>query len=205
MSVKPVIGDKDVLNKKIPSTNKYLDVGAKLNTGGNVLKVQEKPDRRGELFKRMKTSSLHTLLTDENPEMKVLLLDVRPQENFELCSIRGAESHPYTLLSRAVNPFTQSVYSYKNKEGHLVVIYDYNEEIAVKTGNVMFEKGLDNVVVLTGGLRKYCEDGYQYNVNGTPPPPPKTPSVTTRRTSGSAMSMRSGVSASNASREKPWR
>ena len=147
------IGNKDILKTKIPRSGKYDDVGPTLNTGGNVLKkAPPEPVKLGheELFKRMKGRTLHRLLTEPNPEVKVVLLDVRPPEAYEQCHIMEASNYPHTMLSRSTNEYTPAVFQNKNKEGVLLVCYDEDESIAINTCNTMFKKGIDNIMMLTG-------------------------------------------------------
>jgi centrosomal protein CEP41 len=177
------IGNKDILKTKIPRSGKYDDVGPTLNTGGNVLKkAPPEPVKLGheELFKRMKGRTLHRLLTEPNPEVKVVLLDVRPPEAYEQCHIMEASNYPHTMLSRSTNEYTPAVFQNKNKEGVLLVCYDEDESIAINTCNTMFKKGIDNIMMLTGGLKKYAWEGNS-NIFGTPPPPSPTSSVVSNR------------------------
>eukprot|EP00667_Euglena_gracilis_P022838 EG_transcript_25574 len=186
------IGQKDILQTKIPSMGKYDDVGPTLNTGGNVLKVQPKSERKSaeeELFKRMRGSTLHRLLTDPSPEMKVVLLDVRQPEEYGVCHIMEASNYPHTMLSRSTNELTPQMFQNKNKEGVLMVCYDYDESLAPRVCNTLIRKGIENVVLLTGGLRKYCRESHS-NIFGTPPPPSPTSSVASGA-SGRASSFRS--------------
>jgi hypothetical protein len=75
------------------------------------------------------------------------------------------------MLSRATNPLIPELFTYvrargkrhisltcadgmpqRNKEGRLIVIYDDDEKIAAPMANLFFEKGFDNVFVLSKGL-----------------------------------------------------
>ena len=42
---------------------------------------------------------------------------------------------------------------YKNKEGKLIVVYDYDEIIAHKFATTLVQRGYDNVFMLSGGIR----------------------------------------------------
>ena len=42
---------------------------------------------------------------------------------------------------------------FKNREGKLIVVYDYDEGLATKFCTTMMERGYDNVFMLSGGVR----------------------------------------------------
>jgi centrosomal protein CEP41 len=42
----------------------------------------------------------------------------------------------------------------KNKEDKLIVVYDEDESIAAPVATTMFQKGIDNVYLLSGGKRR---------------------------------------------------
>lgn len=124
-------------------------------------------------------------MINEEGEKSFLLLDVRDPDGFTQCHLQGALHYPAPMLSRSVNPYLPEMYNYvsfcilisliilkKNKEGKLIIIYDLDEKIAVPTGNLFFEKGFDNVQVLTGGLREFAEQ-YPELVEGEIPLSPK--------------------------------
>ena len=69
----------------------------------------------------------------------------------------AAEHYPAPTLTRASNNLTPSILQYANKEpGQIIVIYDNDERIAQTTGAIFFEKGFDNVYVLSGGLTHFA-------------------------------------------------
>lgn len=106
-------------------------------------------------------------------------------------SFAAAVSYPAPMLTRSFNELTSQILAFKNKEaqGKIVLMYDYDERIAVVrafaaacppgplcilatslpvtpvdqrcilhqtqgAANLLFEKGFDNVFLLTGGLRE---------------------------------------------------
>lgn len=56
----------------------------------------------------------------------------------------------------------------KNSEGRIIIIYDNDEKVTVGMGNLFFEKGIDNVMILSGGLHAFVEK-YEDFVTGTLP------------------------------------
>eukprot|EP00667_Euglena_gracilis_P029731 EG_transcript_39835 len=152
MPPKP-IGDPHVLDRKPKGSAKYDAVRPVVDTGGNVLKLGEVLSHRPpkeDAFRRVKCTSLQRLVTEEQPEVRAIVLDVRSAEEYAQCHITTALSFPSTRLSRSVNPFIPEVFHNKNRPDVWLVVYDLDEKLAVPTARLMYERGVDNVVVLTG-------------------------------------------------------
>lgn len=112
-----------------------------------------------------------------------LILDVREREDYEKCHINGALHYPTIKLVHATNPFTPEILQFKNKENKVIVLYDLDEEVVVaaKKANIFFEKGVDNVVIISGGLREFVQN-FSHCIVGESPVPilPKNARVTSR-------------------------
>ena len=62
-------------------------------------------------------------------------------------------NYPIRLLSRSVNPFTSEILAFQNREpDRIIVLYDGNCSIAPAAGNRFFEKGIDNIFILSAGV-----------------------------------------------------
>ena len=90
---------------------------------------------------------------NEATEKPYLLLDVRDKDAYDACHIIGATSFPSAMLSRAQNYFTKEVLGYINKEGKIIIVYDSDEKIAHAASTTMIERGVDNLFMLSGGLK----------------------------------------------------
>jgi rhodanese-related sulfurtransferase len=64
-------------------------------------------------------------------EMEYLLLDLRDPADFQQCCILGALSYPAPALSRSVNNFTTEILEFRNRTDRMIIVYDYDERIAV--------------------------------------------------------------------------
>lgn len=82
-----------------------------------------------------------------------LLLDIRQQEDFDRSHLVMSRNYPTTRLTRAVNFETREMLHYKNKEGKLIIVYDYDEAVAHKFATTLIQRGYDNVFMLSGGIR----------------------------------------------------
>lgn len=191
MSVRPTIGDKDVLQRRTATNPKYSGVQAVVESGAtthvaryvrdNKIKLKQQP---GELFKRLRTDTIAAYLQglepkaalqdggyahpmDEyggaangegKPTTEYLLIDCRDVELFEVCHIKSAQHYPKIKLHHATSPFLPDMYAYKNKENKMIVLYDLEEEAALQIANVLFQKGIDNIGVIAGGMREFAQD-----------------------------------------------
>ncbi|PRP77442.1 centrosomal protein [Planoprotostelium fungivorum] len=94
-----------------------------------------------------------------------LLLDVRREEQFADCKIRTALSYPSAMLARSTNEFIREIYTFRNREGRYIIVYDEDESIASRVATTMIQKGIDNVYLLSGGLTEMIQVG-PYHVLG---------------------------------------
>ncbi|ORC93700.1 testis specific, 14 [Trypanosoma theileri] len=106
------------------------------------------------------------------PSKEYLILDVRSEDEYKECHIEGALHYPKRRMVHATNPFIPEMLAFKNKENKLIVVYDLEEDLTVgqKVGTILFEKGIDNIAVLSGGLREFVQD-YPTLIVGESPVP----------------------------------
>ena len=63
------------------------------------------------------------------------------------------------MLRRAHQPFTAEMLKYRNSApAKVIVIYDLTGSTAAAEGNLFVEKGIDNLIVLTGGEQELKQD-----------------------------------------------
>ncbi|XP_065909391.1 centrosomal protein of 41 kDa-like [Dysidea avara] len=107
-----------------------------------------------------------------------LLLDVRDRESYDQCHIIGAQSYPAVTLSRSCNYFTREILDFKNKPGKIIILYDEDEHIAPQAATTFVQREVDNIFMLSGGLKvlyKVFPDGMltgQVPKTCYPSPPP---------------------------------
>eukprot|EP00873_Tetraselmis_striata_P035328 jgi/Tetstr1/455592/TSEL_042404.t1 len=158
MSAEP-LGGKNALDKRIPKSGKYSKVTSVVKSGTSKRESTCGPRlenirfRRDESVRRISIKYLEEAL--RTATLDVLLLDMRDEDVFEQMHIRGARNYPARMLSRSTNPFTPEILDQLNREEELkiIVIYNGDERKAMMSGNIFFEKGVDNVFVLSAGMK----------------------------------------------------
>jgi centrosomal protein CEP41 len=85
-----------------------------------------------------------------------LILDVRDEEAFEQCHLMDARNFPASNIRH--DKMTAEILSYKNRDGHLIVLYDEDERNAAPAATALVQKGFDNIYLLSGGLRKIVDN-----------------------------------------------
>ena len=78
-----------------------------------------------------------------------LILDVRPVTDYSVNRIHRAKSFPAAQLHR--DRLLPELYTYKNKDQTLIVVYDQQERLALQAAQSLAEKGYENLYVLSGG------------------------------------------------------
>ncbi|XP_057296038.1 centrosomal protein of 41 kDa B-like [Hydractinia symbiolongicarpus] len=92
-------------------------------------------------------------LTPEPTSLPYLLLDVRDKDAYNECHIIGALNYPSAMLARSVNYLTKEMLLFKNKTGKVIIIYDDDEKIAPNVSTVLVQREIDNVIMLSGGMK----------------------------------------------------
>jgi centrosomal protein CEP41 len=106
-------------------------------------------------------------------ERPYLLLDVRDPVDFSRGHLLQARSYPYTMMRRdQIHP---EIYSFKNKEGRLIIMYCDDERISVDAAHLLVQRGCDNVFVLTGGLKEFSAHFLHFCEGDVPTSPVKIP------------------------------
>ena len=105
-------------------------------------------------------------------EGNILILDLRPFEEYQQCHAYGAKHYDVASLNKSTNNFPREVYFYKGPVecDKLVVLYDEDGKSAVAAGNQFVERGIENTYVISGGFLGICAAAPHVLV-GQPPSP----------------------------------
>ncbi len=113
-------------------------------------------------------------------ETKFILLDLREEADYNQFHIKEAINFPAPNISRDMT-FSQLL-RFKNLSDKMIVVYMSVERLGTYYAKILFEKGFDNISLLTGGLEKFMEAGLDcYSlVEGTKVPPQPKPAKVAR-------------------------
>lgn len=109
-------------------------------------------------------------LDPQKPEMRYLLVDCRDVEDFQHCHIQGALHYPRVKINHSTNPFLPEMFAFRNKPLHTIVMYDLREESVLELANVVFQKGVDNVAIMAGGLQEFVQEHSDLILGESPVP-----------------------------------
>jgi len=88
----------------------------------------------------------------------LLILDVRPYEEFEKCHVYGAMHYDKAWLSKSTNNFPKEVYYFRGpaESDKIVLLYDEDGKSMHAVANEFVQKGVENTYVLLGGFHGVC-------------------------------------------------
>lgn len=100
-------------------------------------------------------------------ETSYVLLDLREECDFEKWHIKESINFPLTHLKR--DKMIPEIFRMKNKDGKLIVIYMFDEREGTPAAKAFFEKGYENVCLLSGGIEQFHAE-YPELIEGTQVP-----------------------------------
>lgn len=86
-------------------------------------------------------------------EKPYLIFDVREEPDYHDCHLLQARSFPFALLRR--DQMHPDIYKFRNKEESLIIVYCDDERISREFAKTLVDRGIDNMFVLTGGIKDF--------------------------------------------------
>ena len=86
-------------------------------------------------------------------ETSFLLLDMREECEYDAFHIRESINFPAPNVTR--DRIIPELFRFRNKEDKLIIIYMYDERQGVSAAKLLYEKGYDNVFLLSGGIEEF--------------------------------------------------
>jgi centrosomal protein CEP41 len=155
---------------------------------------------KSEAVKSVVTTQAGDLAGVSN-ETNFILLDLREAEEYAKWHIKEAINFPAPNISR--DKTLAQLLRFKNKSNKLIVVYMEDERQGTQQAKILFEKGFDNIYLLTGGLEKFLEAAYDMVEGCDVPTKPKvTPAVGVGARPSSSSQMSILMRASSASCKK---
>lgn len=81
---------------------------------------------------------------------------------------KSAINYPAVLIPR--DRFPPQMYSLKNKENKLIIVYHEDDKTSASYATVLYEKGFDNIYMLTGGIEEFYQKKPDYCLGSNLPP-----------------------------------
>ncbi len=92
-------------------------------------------------------------------ETKFILLDMRDEDEYRDFHIREAINFPAPNISR--DKMFAQLLRFKNHADKIIVVYMNDERFGTQYAKLLFEKGFDNVYLLSGGMEKFLETHHE--------------------------------------------
>ena len=100
---------------------------------------------------------------------KHILIDLRDSDEYDNYHIKDSVNMPFYNISR--DKFPQDMYMMKNKSDKMIICYALDERNSITHCQLLFQKGFDNIYMLTGGIEEfvikypdYCEGKEMPNI-----------------------------------------
>ena len=85
-----------------------------------------------------------------NQNTKFLLLDLRDPDEYSLWRIKEALSYPAPNIGR--DKIIPELFRFRNQPDKLIIIYMSDERKGTVAAQMLFEKGYENIYLLSGGI-----------------------------------------------------
>lgn len=95
-------------------------------------------------MKEITPEDLHALMAEPG-DASFRLIDVREQEEFDICKLKGAELLP-------LSSFSETALKRLAGEKRPIILYCHHGMRSANATQWLMQKGLDNVTNLTGGI-----------------------------------------------------
>lgn len=108
------------------------------------------------------------LLQEEN---QFIILDTREEKDYDEYHIVEAINYPAPNIKRdRVFPL---LLKFKNVPGKKIVIYNFDERTGIPVAKMFYDKGYDNIYLLSGGIEEFVQLHHEL-VEGDKVPPKKS-------------------------------
>ena len=105
-------------------------------------------------------------------DTKFLLLDLRDPEEYTLCRIKESLNFPAPNVAR--DKISPELFRFKNQPDKLIIVYMQDERKGTQAAMLFFEKGYENVYLLSGGIEQFVEEFSQLCEGKQVPTPKKS-------------------------------
>lgn len=128
------------------------DINSKENKGKGTLSI------KSETVTHITSSS--QIVGDLSKIIKFIIIDLREPEEFASFHIKEAISMPYYNVSREKYP--SEMFLIKNHMDKMIIAYGYDERNSIPHCQLIFQKGYDNIYMLSGGIEEFVKSYPDY-------------------------------------------
>ena len=91
-----------------------------------------------------------------NQNTKFLLLDLREPEEYSLYRIKESLNFPAPNIAR--DKLIPELFRFRNQPDKLIIVYMADERKGTQAAHLFFEKGYENVYLLSGGIEQFLDE-----------------------------------------------
>lgn len=135
--------DTDVNTESIYNMNDY-----------GQLDDQSVVSANSQISKATVTQAGQQVVLSEQSEF--VLVDVREADEHAQWSIQQSVNSPFTLMMQ--DKWNQQMVGFKNKMDKLIIIFHLDEKSGIRVANHLFQKGYDNIYLLSGGVEEFTQE-----------------------------------------------
>ncbi len=125
------------------------------NLSVNDNKIDNNIKDKTETASVITVTSSTQILGDLSKITKFCIIDLRDTEEYDDYHIKDSLNMPYFNISR--DKFPQDMYLMKNKEDKMIICYALDERTSTTHCQLLFQKGFDNIYLLTGGIEEFVK------------------------------------------------
>jgi len=140
--------------QKLLSENNLHESIYNHSINGNVVNNADLKDKTDTASVITVTSSTQ-IIGDLSKFTKFCIIDLRDTDEYDDYHIKDSINMPYFNISR--DKFPQDMYMMKNKEDKMIICYSLDERTSIPHCQLLFQKGFDNIYLLTGGIEEFVK------------------------------------------------
>ena len=165
-SLEPVVEEENQNPETVTARRSYTKLEDVITGVGTTELQKGDLNQNIPLKQNLSQTSIQDQIYENSP---FLLIDTQFSEDYEKCHIRPAINYDPAELSRVMNPYNPLLLKYINKPDKIIVVYDQNEESAVRVVTNLAERNVSNVFLLSGGLKLIANRDLHVLVTGPYP------------------------------------
>lgn len=142
-------------NIKIEQNNFNVNVNNLNSDNKSILSIQS--NQKSGITQ---VTSSSQIVGDLSKIVKFAIIDLREPSEFEKYHIKEALNMPFYNISR--DKYPNEVYLIKNQLDKMIIAYSEDERNTIPHCQLLYQKGFDNIYMLTGGIEEFVQNYPEY-------------------------------------------